>query len=59
LLLALIIRSGFYEPGIQFFTPDVFSQQLAYVRHPTGKAIPPHVHNPVQREVPFTQEVLL
>jgi hypothetical protein len=26
--------------------------------HPTGKLIAPHVHNPVPREVQFTQEVL-
>jgi len=57
-LLAIIIRSGFNKPGISFFTPDDFSQQLAYMRHPAGKEIPPHVHNPVSREVIFTQEVL-
>jgi len=57
-LLSLIIRTGFKEPGISFFTPDDFSQQLAYMRHPVGKEIPPHVHNPVPREVTFTQEVL-
>lgn len=57
-LLSLIIRAGFKEPGISFFTPDDFSQQLAYMHHPVGKEIPPHVHNPVPREVTFTQEVL-
>lgn len=58
ILVALIVRAGFSQPGISFFTPDAFSQQLAYMRHPTGKEIPPHVHNPVAREVSFTQEVL-
>jgi mannose-6-phosphate isomerase-like protein (cupin superfamily) len=58
MLLAIIIRAGFREPGISFFTPDELSQQLAYMRHPVGKVIPPHVHNPVPREVQFTQEVL-
>ncbi len=58
-LLAVIIRSSFREPGIHFATPDSFSQQLAYMRHPTGKVIAPHVHNPVAREVHFTQEVLV
>jgi hypothetical protein len=29
------------------------------MRHPAGKLIAPHVHNPVPREVLFTQEVLL
>jgi len=57
-LLAIIISHRFSEPGIHFFTPDNLSQQLAYMRHPTGKEIPPHVHNPVAREVRFTQEVL-
>ena len=57
-LLAIIISHRFSEPGIHFFTPDNLSQQLAYMRHPTGKEIPPHVHNPVAREVKFTQEVL-
>ncbi len=57
-LLSIIIRSGFNKPGISFFTPDDFSQQLAYMRHPAGKVIPPHVHNPVPRQVHFTQEVL-
>lgn len=57
-LLAIIIREGFKKPGIQFLTPDDFSQQLAYMNHPAGKVIPPHVHNPVQREVSYTLEVL-
>lgn len=58
IILAIIIRSGFNKPGISFFTPDDFSQQLAYIAHPAGKAIPPHVHNPIEREVRYTQEVL-
>jgi mannose-6-phosphate isomerase-like protein (cupin superfamily) len=31
---------------------------LAYMNHPAGKVILPHVHNPVLREVAYTQEVL-
>jgi mannose-6-phosphate isomerase-like protein (cupin superfamily) len=57
-LLAVIISSRFREPGIHFFTPNDLSQQLAYMRHPTGKVIEPHVHNPVSRNVHYTQEVL-
>lgn len=57
-LLAIIIRHNFCKPGIHFLTPDSFSQQLAYMQHPAGKIIEPHVHNPVQREVFYTQEVL-
>ncbi len=58
-LLAMIISRDFNKPGIHFFTPDNLSQQLAYMHHPVGKVIPPHVHNPVMREVQYTQEVLL
>lgn len=57
-LLAIIISHRFSQPGIHFFTPGDLSQQLAYMRHPAGKEIPPHVHNPVPREVHYTQEVL-
>lgn len=55
---ALIIRAEFREPGVHFFTPGHLSQQLAYMRHPAGHAIQPHFHNPVPREVQFTQEAL-
>lgn len=58
-LLALLVPRRFRDPGIHFFTPDDLSQQLAYMRHPPGKIIAPHVHNPVPREVQFTQEVLV
>ena len=57
-LLALIIRDDFKKNGIEFFTPDDFSQQLAYMNHPSGKIIEPHVHNEIVREVNYTQEVL-
>jgi hypothetical protein len=57
-LLAVIVSRNFNKPGIHFFTPDELSQQLAYMQHPVGKVIQPHVHNPVPREVQYTQEVL-
>jgi hypothetical protein len=57
-VLALIVRKDFSQPGLHFFTPSDYSQQLAYMRHPVGKVIHPHVHNPVHREVNYTQEVL-
>ncbi len=58
-VLAIILPSEFRQPGIHFFTPDSFSQQLAYMRHPEGKIIKPHIHKQVRREVFYTQEVLL
>lgn len=57
-LLAIIIRADYSNDGIEFFTPDDFSQQLAYMNRPAGYKIAPHVHNKVQREVFYTQEVL-
>jgi mannose-6-phosphate isomerase-like protein (cupin superfamily) len=57
-LLALIIPARYDKPGISFFTPDSFSQQVAYMRHPQGKVIAPHVHNSVPRAVEYTLEVL-
>lgn len=57
--LAIIVSHRFSEPGIHFFTPGSLSQQLAYMHHPPGRVIPPHVHNPVAREVQLTQETLL
>ena len=58
-LISIIVRARFDKPGISFFTSNELSQQLAFMRHPTGKLIDPHVHNPVAREVHFTQEVLV
>lgn len=58
LQLAIIIYDRFKKPGIHFFTENDLSQQLAYMNHPKGKIIDPHVHNPVLREVHYTQEVL-
>ena len=56
--IALIIRAEYDEPGIQFFTPANFSQQLAFIRHPPGHKIAAHVHNLQLRQVLYTQEVL-
>ena len=55
---ALIIRNQYHEDGVNFITPNDYSQQLAYMHHKKGKLIAPHLHNPVPREVTLTQEVL-
>lgn len=57
-LIAIILPNAFNKPGVHFFTPIDLSQQLAYMRHPAGKEIPPHCHKPHPREVIVTQEVL-
>jgi hypothetical protein len=58
-LIAIILRHNFKEPGVHFFTPEDFSQQLGYMNYPAGKTIEAHVHNPVSRVVQVTREVLL
>ena len=57
-VLAILVRANYSGSGIRFFTPDNFSQQLAYMNRATGYVIPPHVHNAQRREVHLTNEVL-
>ncbi len=59
ILLAMIIHHEYNKSGISFFTPGELSQQVAYMQHPKGHLIAPHVHNKVVREVHYTQEVLV
>lgn len=57
-LIAIIIKNNYTCDGVDFITPDEYSQQLAYMHHPAGRIIDAHVHNPVHRNVVYTQEVL-
>jgi len=57
--LAVILKAGFSEPGLHFFTPDEYGQQLGYMRHPAQHVIAAHVHHEVERTVRSTMEVLL
>lgn len=57
-LISIIIRARFEKEGIEFFSPEDLSQQLAYMKRPAKYVIAPHVHNPVTREVQYTKEVL-
>lgn len=57
-LLAMIIRNDYACDGVDFITPNEYSQQVAYMHHPAGKSIDAHVHNLVHRNVVMTQEVL-
>jgi mannose-6-phosphate isomerase-like protein (cupin superfamily) len=57
--IAVIVRHQYRKDGIEFFTPGTFSQQIGYMNRPAGYVIAPHVHLPVQREVQYTNEVLL
>lgn len=57
-IICIIVRSFHDREGIEFFTPEDFSQQLAYMKRPLGHLVEPHIHNPVRRDVFNTQEVL-
>jgi len=57
-LIALVVPADHAPEGIEFLTPNEFSQQLACMSRPAGHRIPAHVHHEVPREVRFTREVL-
>ena len=57
-LLAMVIRDRYSCEGVDFITPNDYSQQVAYMHHPAGKVIDAHIHNLVHRNVVLTQEVL-
>jgi len=56
--LSIIVRTEFEKDGIEFFTPEDFSQQLGYMKRPKKYIIPPHTHMAVPRQVEYTNEVL-
>ena len=58
-VFAIIIPANYKSDGIEFFTPDSFSQQMAFMSHKKGRVIGAHVHNHNPREVVYTQEVLI
>lgn len=57
-LISIIMRNHYTYDGVDFITPNEYSQQVAYMHHPVGKVIDAHVHNPVHRSIVMTQEVL-
>jgi len=56
--IAIIIRNSYKKDGIEFFTPNNYSQQIGYMNRPQGYVIQPHIHKPVSRIVQYTKEVL-
>ena len=57
-IYAIIVRNNYNKEGIEFFTPSNFSQQLGYMKRPSGYEIKPHVHKNISKKIEFTQEVL-
>jgi len=59
ILYAIIVRSNYKEKDcIKFFTPNEFSQQLAYMNRSKGYKIKPHIHKKNNKMTTYTQEVL-
>jgi len=58
-ILAILLRKDFDEPGVHFFTPGEFSQQLGMLIHKKGKIVSRHKHKLIKREIFKTQEVLV
>jgi mannose-6-phosphate isomerase-like protein (cupin superfamily) len=58
-VFAIVLRREFAKPGVHFFTPGEFSQQLGMLIHPKGKVVDRHRHKHVRREIQRTQEVLV
>jgi len=59
-ILAKIIKSSYLKKkGINFFTPNNLSQQVAYMNHPTHYKIQPHLHKNRLKKIYDTTEVLI
>lgn len=59
-LIAKILRGPYRGgEGIHFFTDASGPQQVAYINHPAGHEVAPHVHVDRPRTVSRTQEVLV
>ncbi len=59
-LIAVVVPRD-HQPasgGIEFYTPNELSQQLACMTWPAGHTIPAHVHKDVPRAVVHTLEAL-
>ena len=57
-IMAIVLRGSMRDPGVAFFSPPEFSQQLGFINHPAGHVVAPHIHNPVSREIVYTEETL-
>ena len=58
-ILAIILHADFNEPGVHFFTPEEFPQQLGFIRHQEGEIVQAHIHQAMKREIELTQETIL
>ena len=59
LLIAIIIRSNFSQPGTVFLTNQNLGQQIATINYKKGFNINAHFHEPWKREVQKTMETII
>ena len=58
--LAIIIKNKYLKKkGINFFTDNKLSQQVAFMRHNKGHVIQPHLHKKRLKKIYDTTEVLI
>lgn len=57
-ILALVLRSGYEEKGVNFITPPENPLQLGVLIHQQGTKIKPHIHKNIQKTINEIQEVL-
>jgi hypothetical protein len=57
-IIAIIIKATFKKDGIEFFTPDEFSQQLGYMNRVKGYKVSAHTHKRVEQSSMPTHEVI-
>ena len=57
--LGRIVRADFAPQATTFVTPDHFRQQLGFIVYRAEQEIERHRHNPVQRKIVGTPEVVL
>jgi hypothetical protein len=57
--LCYVIRASIKPEETTFLTPPEFKQQVGFVVYPSGGAIVPHLHLPLERHLVGTSEVLI
>lgn len=58
-IIAVVVRKDSSLRGVNFFTPQDFSQQLGLLVHEKGKKIAIHRHKKIKGEIFLTQEALV
>lgn len=58
-LIGTILRASYAPARTEFVTKDDESLQIGLIVYGQGTAIQPHVHNPVERQVQGTSEVIV